>query len=680
MHPWVGVLLGALAAVEAPVTEATVYGDRARVVRTATVEVSGTTAVELPLLEESVDPASLRVEADGATVDRVELQRAAPEEFPETAARRLLGELEALDDQLQRVQGEREAVSSQLERIKGLSPQRAPAENGVARPDLDPSGWTASLQFMADRAAGLEQQVRDHDQQLQTLGEQRARKVQEAQLLGEARMVSGWRVTAHLSGKGRAKLRLIYQVPRARWAPLYELQLVPEANEVQLNFYGLVSQETGDDWKDTALILSTAVPSTAMSYPKLLTWKIGVQDRFIPTPAPMMEQVRPPPPAPPLPVARTDAAQSYQEVLAQLNQRVGGGLGGPEQAMAMAQAREQQHRQTAARAERERRQRSRAVPRPQAPPMTDVGSSSSQPSQAAAPSAMPAPSAASDSYGVSEEENGYLVGGVSVNDPGFGINGTPSAESFLVAGGQGAPRAPQPTQGVGLMPPPSYRAPPLDPNSPAGRAGGHDLAFASARREEVLSGKGGRKVALFSERWPVKLERKLFPAIAPYAFLVGELTSPSKQVMPAAPAQLFVGQDPAGTADLKLISPGEKVTLPLGVDRAIKPVRNVELVQSEKGFIGKDDVGEYRVTIEVANPYGFPLPVRIHDQWPLQGNDKAEVKLGKVEPAAASKDDQKGMLEWALTLPPGGKTKVSFRYTLKRPKDWRMEQRQEVVR
>lgn len=663
MHPWVGVLLGALAAVEAPVTEATVYGDRARVVRTATVEVSGATAVELPLLEESVDPASLRVEADGATVDRVELQRAAPEEFPETAARRLLGELEALDDQLQRAQGEREAVSSQLERVKGLSPQRAPAENGVARPDLDPSGWNASLQFMSDRAAGLEQQVRDHDLRLQTLNEQRAQKVQEAQLLGEARMVSGWRVTAHLSGKGRAKLRLIYQVPRARWAPLYELQLVPEANEVQLNFYGLVSQETGDDWKDTALTLSTAVPSTAMSYPKLLTWKIGVKDRFIPTPAPMMEQVRPPPPAPPLPVARADAAQSYQEVLAQLNQRVGGGLGGPQQAVAMAQAQAQAqqeaYRQNAVRAERERRQKNRAAAmRPPPAPTMEV-TSSAQPSRAAAPSAMPempasrsfedldelAPSAQSDSYGVS------------------------------VSGGM-----PGPTMGVGLMPPPSYRAPPLDPNSPAGRAGGHDLAFASARREEVLSGKGGRKVALFSERWPVKLERKLFPAIAPYAFLVGELTSPSKQVMPAAPAQLYVGQDPAGTADLKLISPGEKVTLPLGVDRAIKPIRNVELVQAEKGFIGKDDVGEYLVTIEVANPYGFALPVRIHDQWPLQGNDKAEVKLGKVEPAAASKDDQKGMLEWALTLPPGGKSKVSFRYTLKRPKDWRMEQRQEVVR
>lgn len=677
MHPWVGVLLGALAAVEAPVTEATVYGDRARVVRTATVEVTGTTAVELPLLEESVDPASLRVEADGATVDRVELQRAAPEEFPETAARRLLGELEALDDQLQRAQGEREAASSQLERVKGLSPQRAPAENGVARPDLDPSGWNASLQFMSDRAASLEQQVRDHDLKLQTLNEQRAQKVQEAQLLGDARMVSGWRVTAHLSGKGRAKLRLIYQVPRARWAPLYELQLVPEANEVQLNFYGLVSQETGDDWKDTALTLSTAVPSTAMSYPKLLTWKIGVKDRFIPTPAPMMEQVRPPPPAPPLPVARADAAQSYQEVLAQLNQRVGGRLGGPEQAMAMAmaqaQAREDAYRQNAARAER---RKSIAAQRPQAAGTIDVGSTTiggtrntAQPSRAAAPSAMPAPAARS------YEDLDEVAPSAASDDYGASIE-----ESYVMAGSPRSGGKPQPTMGVGLMPPPSYRAPPVDPNSPAGRAGGHDLAFASARREEVLSGKGGRKVALFSERWPVKLERKLFPAIAPYAFLVGELTSPSKQVMPAAPAQLFVGQDPAGTAELKLISPGEKVTLPLGVDRAIKPIRNVELVQSEKGFIGKDDVGEYLVTIEVANPYGFALPVRIHDQWPLQGNDKAEVKLGKVDPAAASKDDQKGMLEWALTLPPGGKTKVSFRYTLKRPKDWRMEQRQEVVR
>jgi uncharacterized protein (TIGR02231 family) len=237
-------------------------------------------------------------------------------------------------------------------------------------------------------------------------------------------------------------------------------------------------------------------------------------------------------------------------------------------------------------------------------------------------------------------------------------------------------RAPTVTLGVGLAPPAAYRRPAVDPRLPASLAGGYDLAFTSARRETIPSGGGsGRRVPLFTESWPVKAERKLFPALARDAFLVAELQSPSQQVLPGGDASLFVGEDPAGSAFLKLVAPGERFTLPLGVDRAVRPVRNVALVQSEKGFIGKDEETAYRVTIEVANPYAFPLPVRIHDQWPLTSDEDVEIKLVRTEPFARQ-DKVKGTLEWELTVPASGKTVVSFEYTLRHPKGWRMHQNQ----
>jgi hypothetical protein len=107
----------------------------------------------------------------------------------------------------------------------------------------------------------------------------------------------------------------------------------------------------------------------------------------------------------------------------------------------------------------------------------------------------------------------------------------------------------------------------------------------------------------------------------------------------------------------------------------VHPVRNVTLVQAEKGFIGKDEETAYRVTIEVANPYGFPLPVRIHDQWPLTRDEHVEIKLTRTEPYARQ-DPVKGSLEWELTVPASGKTVVSFEYTLRHPKGWRMHQNQ----
>ena len=204
-------------------------------------------------------------------------------------------------------------------------------------------------------------------------------------------------------------------------------------------------------------------------------------------------------------------------------------------------------------------------------------------------------------------------------------------------------------------------------------AGGYDLAYASLRPETIKAGKGARRVALFSETWPVSVERKIFPALAKEAFLVAEIKSPSKQVLPGGNANLFVGADPAGSARLNLVSPGEAFTLPLGLDRAIKPLRNVKLVQAEKGFIGKSELTEYVVTTELANPYRYPMPVRIHDQWPVTDDEDVEVKLLKTEPWAIQ-DKVKGSLEWHLTVPPSGKSVVSFTYSLRRPKGWRMHQ------
>jgi len=225
----------------------------------------------------------------------------------------------------------------------------------------------------------------------------------------------------------------------------------------------------------------------------------------------------------------------------------------------------------------------------------------------------------------------------------------------------------------GLAPPGAWRRPQVDARLPAALAGGHVLTFTTPRRETVRSGGGERRVPLFSETWPVQVERRLFPALTPNAYLVAELRNPSPQVLPGGEAQLFVGADPAGSAHLALVTPNAPFTLPLGVDPALRPVRNVSLRTAEKGFIGKDELTEYLVTLEVANPYPVELAVRLQDQWPLSREEKVEVKLVRVEPEA-TRDDVKGTLEWRLTVPSSGKRTMSFLYSIRHPKGWRLQQ------
>jgi hypothetical protein len=646
--------VGALAtAVDAPVTSVTVYSDRARVVRTAQLTVSGTQRVELPTLRGTVDPSSVRVEAEGAEVARVDLKTVSAEALATDEARGVLDALDKLEDQLVRNRAEREACSAQLTALQGLRPTPIPegTSDKLPPPRLDPSGWGTATTFLLESTSKLQTCLREQDGRARVLELERERLLQEAQRLGSAPRSPGLEVSPTLTGNGPVKLTLTYVTSNARWYPRYELQLVPDANRVQVSFFGLVSQESGEDWRDATLTLSTALPSTATTLPRLTTWKIGQRDRFIPTPAPLAVAFRPPPPAtPPLPTAANESEQLRERLLARV------------------QAARSGQPVSAAQADRSQPQDARGAP------AIDVGSTTTGvnvdqeflrrvPAQPAPAPSRQRAAEAPPPAGQTSPESGYVVDSleeVTVASGGF----FQSAASPAVA-----------SVNVGLAPPPAYRRPAVDPRLPASLAGGYDLAFAAPRRETIPSGGGGRQVPLFTESWPVKAERKLFPALAQDAFLVAELQSPSRQVLPGGEASLFVGADPAGTASLKLVAPGERFTLPLGVDRAVRPVRNVTLVESEKGFIGKDEETAYRVTIEVANPYGFPLPVRIHDQWPLTQDEDVEVKLVRTEPFARQ-DKVKGTLEWELTVPASGKTVVSFEYTLRRPKGWRLQQNQ----
>ncbi|WP_257453349.1 mucoidy inhibitor MuiA family protein [Archangium lipolyticum] len=741
-----------LAAVDAPVTSVTVYSDRARVVRTAKVTLSGTQRVELPPLYGSVDPSSIRVEAQGAEVARVDIRSVDSQALPATEARRLVTELERLDDQIAQARAEHEAYAAQLTALGQVrpvvtqdaapNPQRKAAAQSPSR--LDASGWRAATGFVVETTARLQAKLREVSQREESLDRELSQRVREARQLGATPPRPGVEVIPTLLGQGPATLTLTYVTSGARWYPSYELRLDPASNRVEVAFSGRVSQQTGEDWEDAALTLSTALPATATTAPRPTTWKIGQRERFIPTPAPVADSWRGPPPTPRSPPQEPNEDERIRSRLLALTVQANPATTPAPQPPAEAE-------------------RTRTPPTPSQAPVGDstlvgtlVNADDKKPLADAVVTAT-SPVLAGEQVVVTDAQGNYrfpllpagvyslrfekeafkpfvrsevqlrasrtvrvnaellsemfseqiavvaaphtldegstatgvnvdeeFIKRIAVNRPGGKGGATrsfeslaelaPGASAYSVSGG-GSWSPPPVDVPVGLAPPEGWRRPVLEPNLPASLAGGHALSFPAQRRETVRSGGGERRVPLFTETWPVQVERKLYPALTPNAFLVAELRSPSRQVMPGGEAQLFVGADPAGQARLTLVSPGEPFTLPLGVDSAVRPVRNVKLMTSEKGFIGKDEITEYLVTIEVANPYPFALPVRILDQWPLSRSGDVEVKLVRTEPYA-EQDKDKGTLMWRLMVPPSEKTVVSFLYTVRHPKGWRLEQYQ----
>lgn len=711
--------------VEAPVTAATVYSERARVARSARLTLSSPQSrLRFPPLCGQVDPASLRVDVQGygaggrgtaVEVARIEIERPLIGDLAQSTAQlpiaevdRLVRAIEAIDDEHARLEEERGALRVHLDLLSRLGPAVPPIPSTSSHGSpLNPAGWADGLAFVRARQATLADRALSIDDRSHELTRSRTKLVEEVRKLSGGPVLPSprrcYQVTATLSGQGLVDVWLTYMTSGARWQPTYDVVLLPDRGQVDLSFAGQVSQDSGEDWSDVQLTLSTAIPTQATQLPKLLSWKLGGRDRFIPTPAAIAAQASPPPPTIP-PLSQPSAEAALRRRLLQLlgssppSGRValgppmtggapgmaafgdGGGDrdhdGVPDAEDAVA-APEEAPPMDYKEARKDEAERMPAPPPPPPPPAPSpvLAEAKPRPYRQAAASRTTATTRSFESVtSTAPGSYSYDLGGETVE----GSLLRPQAQVL----------------GVGLMPPPGYQVPPLPSNSAAAQAGGYDLRYVSLYRESLGSGKGARRVALFSRRFPVSVLRKVFPALAPDAYLVAVMSNPlggSGQPLPGGRARLFVGADPAGQADLQLVAPGERFTLPLGIDRAVKPIRNVTMTTEEKGVFSKDEITQYVVKIELVNPYPTPLDVLLVDQLPLPGDKNVELKLLSVSPppsppstppppgAAPSPfgpniDSATGAMEWRLSIPPGGKVETGFTYSLRRPKGARLYQ------
>lgn len=613
--------------IEAAIAEVTVFNTEARVVRVASVRLDGPQEFLLPLLPAQVDPQSIRLAITKGSVERVEIRPVATSDFPRGEAQLLIDELKSVDQKLALIADRLQSL--RRFDVNDLSPKVPDAQGGgvqqANKVGIDPHGWPRVFAALDDWNRSQDLLRAELNQAQRGLADERARLTERATALGTYGTSGGHEVRAWVSGTGVAELRLSYMANGARWRPTYEIQYDPSRGKANVFFAGIVQQTTGEDWNDAKLILSTAIPSRLMPYPRLPAWRIGSKERFVPTPQRTETPIAPPPSAVALP--RFVAADDLRKNLAALA------------AHASSQA--------------------------QVTETFDADFLNN----------LPLESRSSVKDVLSNSVARAPVGGAPAR-----VRGARSAIEFaelegleMRTGGSGAESASGLTQ-LSLGPPvPLYQPPPLPIDSPARLAGGYALTYESAGTESVRTGKDERRIALFSRVWPVKVTRKVLPAVADEAFLVAEMTNPSPQPLPGGQAQLFVGADPAGTAQLKLVSPNESFTLPLGLDPAIKPVRNVVLSNEEQGVFSKDEITTYTVTIELTNPYAQSIAMIVQDQIPVNRDRSVEIKRLTTQPSAAF-NDVSGALTWAFDMKPSSTMRLSFKYSLKRPKGYLLRQ------
>ncbi|MBA4136816.1 MAG: hypothetical protein C0518_05820, partial [Opitutus sp.] len=269
------------APVDSKISAVTVYTDRAVITRTATVELAGG-QIELVFanLPESLLDQSLQVSGRGtaqAQILDVSAKRTFVDFTPNERVKQLEEQLRALRADDRKLQDESGVLASQREAIvQFINGAVAPGGKDVDRPKLE--DVRATLEFGQKQLVELAAAVQKIDAQREALAEKiNALERQMNELRG-----SGGRgyktvvVRVAATQAGNLDLALSYTVGGANWVPSYDARVLSTERAVALGYFGVVRQNTGEDWKDVALTLSTARPSLGGAAPKLTAWNLDI--------------------------------------------------------------------------------------------------------------------------------------------------------------------------------------------------------------------------------------------------------------------------------------------------------------------------------------------------------------------------------------------------------------------
>ena len=258
------------------ITAVTVYSDRAKVTRHATVEIpAGKSAIAFTDMPFDLVRDSLRAEGHAqaqVTFGAVSLKKifvanaASPHELE------LYKQYEPLKDRQKFIDAERAALAAKKSFLLSLGQQATASSNDeIKRNDLKSQQWmTAANDIHAGILDTMKSAV-ELDIKQRELEEEVARIRGELQEFGKKK-TNAYIVMVPLETERATKLDidLSYQVTNATWFPLYDARLdTTGENLLQLVQYGVVKQQTGEDWEGVSLSLSTARPQLAASLPYL---------------------------------------------------------------------------------------------------------------------------------------------------------------------------------------------------------------------------------------------------------------------------------------------------------------------------------------------------------------------------------------------------------------------------
>jgi uncharacterized protein (TIGR02231 family) len=273
------VIFAAEIAADSRISGVMIYPDSVLVTRQAQVKLNpGSNKVIFADIIPEVDENSLKVSLNdnsGARLLGAQIKQEYLEQVPSEQVQKLKDQIEAIEDDLRREQSVRTLLAEEknyLDSIRFFSQGQLPKDLATKTPT--PAELDATLKFLDAKLKENYAAVMEADLKTRELNNKlQALRMEFSKISGGVQKLKRSIEVELNADKGQtAVVSVSFLVRGASWQPLYDARANFERSEVELISYANVKQNTGDDWKDVDLALSTARPSVGGNMPYVEPW------------------------------------------------------------------------------------------------------------------------------------------------------------------------------------------------------------------------------------------------------------------------------------------------------------------------------------------------------------------------------------------------------------------------
>lgn len=177
----------------------------------------------------------------------------------------------------------------------------------------------------------------------------------------------------------------------------------------------------------------------------------------------------------------------------------------------------------------------------------------------------------------------------------------------------------------------------------------------------------GQLVDVQNYQLPASYKHFAVPKMDKDAFLVAQVTGWEDLNMISGNANIYFEGTFVGESFLDMQNTKDTLDLSLGRDRNVVIERKKLKDFSKRHTIGTNKKEEFVFEISIRNTKKDPIEVNLEDQVPVSKDSQIEVEV--TDTGGAEYDVTTGKLVWKLNLNPAETKKVTFKYSVKYPKN-----------